>query len=111
MRNLTLCEAAIKVKGFCLQYNSDTDKLQLKKNHTYFYQIQCTMYYTGRKWYDLIVRTKDMYVERVYYDNNFWTCNCTTKLREFYFTAILPELSFPLGDTAIREPSQKFKID
>ena len=42
IRNLTLCEAAIKAKGFCLQYNPDTDKLQLKKNYNYFYQIQCT---------------------------------------------------------------------
>ena len=31
-RNSTLCEAAIKVKGFCLQYNPDTNKLGLKKN-------------------------------------------------------------------------------
>ena len=45
-RNSTFCEAAIKVKGFCLQYNPDTKKLGLKKNHDYFYQIQCTMYCT-----------------------------------------------------------------
>ena len=110
MRNLTLCEAAIKAKGFCLQYNPDTDKLQLKKNHNYFYQIQCTMFCTGQKWCDLVVRTKDMYIERVYYDNNFWP-TILQRLREFYFTAVLPELSFPLGATAIREPSQEFKRD
>ena len=31
VRNLTLCEAAIKAKGFCLQYNHDTNKVGLKK--------------------------------------------------------------------------------
>ena len=108
VRNLTLCEAAIKAKGFCLQYNPDTNKVGLKKNHDYFYQIQCTMYCTRRKWCDLVVRTKDMYIERVYYDKNFWT-NVIQKLQEIYFTAVLPELSFPLGATAIREPSQEFK--
>ena len=110
MRNVTLREATIKAKGFCLQYNPDTDKLQLKKNHNYFYQIQCTMYCTGRKWCDLVVRTKDMNIERVYYDNNFWT-TILQKLHDFYFTAVLPELSFPLGAIAIREPSQEFKRD
>ena len=41
-RSIPLCEATVKTKGFCLQYNSTMDKLQLKKNHDYFYQIQCT---------------------------------------------------------------------
>ena len=66
------------------------------------------MFCTGRKWCDLVVRTKNMYIERVYYDNNFRT-TILQKLREFYFTAVLPELSFPLGAIAIREPSQEFK--
>jgi len=30
-------------------------------------------------------------------------------LREFYSTDIIPELSFPLGVTAILEPSSEFK--
>ena len=51
-----------------------------------------------------------MYIERVYYDRNFWT-NVLQKLQEFYFTTVLPELSFPLGATAMREPSQEFKRD
>ena len=110
VRDVALREAATKVKGFCLQYNSDIDKLQLKKNHDYFYQIHCTMYCTQRKWCDLVVRIQDMYIERIYYDNNFWT-TVIEKLQEFYFTAVLPELSFPLGATAIHEPSKDFKRD
>ena len=107
-RNISLREAAVKIKGFCLQYNSSMDKLQLKDKHDYFYQIQCTMFCTQRKWCDLVVRAKDIYIERIHYDNDFWM-SIMPKLKEFYFTAILPELSFPLGVTAIREPSNEFK--
>ena len=108
VRNLQLTEAAIKNKGFCLQYDSALDKLQLKKSHDYFYQIQCTMYCTKRQWCDLVVKAQDVYIERIHYDNDFWI-SIMPKLKEFYFTAILPELSFPLGVTAIREPSNEFK--
>ena len=104
-RNVPLREATIKTKGFCLQI---MDILQLKKNHDYFYQIQCTMFCTQRKWCDLVVRTQDIHIERITYDDDFWT-SVMPKLKAFYFTAVLPELSFPLGVTAIREPSDKYK--
>ena len=73
------------------------------------FNVPCTVA-TQWKWCDLVVRTQDMYIERIYYDNNFWT-TVIEKLREFYFTAILPELLFPLGGSAICEPSKDFKRD
>lgn len=108
VRNNTLHEAAIK-KGFCLNLDETTDKLSLNQHHDYFYQIQCTMYCTQRHWCDLVVRTKDIHVERIYYQAEFWLKEVLPKLQTFYFTAILPELSSPLGATAIREPTKSFK--
>ena len=72
-------------------YNGQTTA---EKNHDYFYQIQCTMFCTQQKWCDLVVRTQDIHIERITYDNKFWT-TVMPKLKLFYFTAVLPELSFP----------------
>jgi len=109
VRNNTLREAAITKKGFCLDLDKATDRLSLKQNHDYFYQVQCTMYCTQRHWCDVVVRAKDIHVERIYYQAEFWLKGVLPKLKAFYFTAILPELSSPLGATAIREPTDSFK--
>ena len=65
------------------------------------------MYCIQRKWCDLVVRAADLHIERIYYNNDFWT-KALSKLKEFYFTAILPETSLP-GSTAIREPTEHLK--
>ena len=108
-RNNTLHEAANTKKGFCLDFDEKTGKLTLNKHHDYYYQVQCTMYCTQRHWCDLVVRTKDVHVERIYYQAEFWVKGVLSKLKVFYFTAVLPELSSPLGVTAIREPANSFK--
>ena len=67
------------------------------------------MYCTQRLWCDLVVRTKDMHIERIYYQPEFWLKKVLPKLKAFLFTAILPELASPLGATAIREPTDRLK--
>ena len=47
VRDKTLKEAAANVKTFCLMINKE-GKLQLKKGHDYYYQIQCAMFCTNR---------------------------------------------------------------
>ena len=54
------------------------------------------------------MRTQDIHVERIIHDDEFWA-SVMPKLKAFYFTAVLPKLSFPLGVTAIRETSDEFK--
>jgi len=68
------------------------------------------MYCTQRKWCDLVVRATDLHIERIYFNDDFWT-NALSKLKEFYFTAILPELTLSLGSTAIREPTEHLKTN
>ena len=102
VRGKTLEEAATSCKTFCLTINND-GKLQLKRGHDYYYQIQCALFCTSRKWSDLVVLTKSLHIERISADLNF-TSKILPKLRKFYFTAILPELACP--QAVIREPSQ-----
>ena len=56
-------------------------------------------------WTTILQKLHDFYFTAVLPELSF------QKLHDFYFTAVLPELSFPLGAIAIREPSQEFKRD
>ena len=80
--------------------------LHLKHTHNYFYQVQATMYCTGRKWCDFVLKTKsDIHVERIFFQPDFWQ-PVLHRLRAFYFAAILPELAVPrLQQGGIREPT------
>ena len=102
VRDKTLEEAATSSKTFCLTINKD-GKLQLKKGHDHYYQLQCAMFCTNRHWCDLVVLTKSLHIERIFADPNF-TVKVLPKLKNFYFTAILPELACPRS--VIREPSE-----
>ena len=67
---MTLDKAVSKVKSFCLSY-SDTQELQLKDKHDYYYQMQCAMYCTNRKWRDFVVMTKTIHIERIKFSQEF----------------------------------------
>ena len=60
------------------------------------------MYCTQRQWCEIVIRAKNIYIERVYFQNEFWI-KVLLKLEEFNFTAILPELASPLGSKAVRQ--------
>ena len=102
-RTMTLQDAS-QSKDFCL-VNKD-GSFQLKRTHVYFYQLQATMFCTGRKWCDFVVRTTvDLHIERITFNSDFWK-PILLRLRSFYFSAILPELAEPrLRKGGIREPS------
>ena len=78
--------------------------LSLKKSDIYYYQIQVAMLCTSKKWCDFVVWTKvDLHVERIEFDELF--CNSfLLKLRNFYFTSLLPELTSP--HKPLREPKR-----
>ena len=101
VRDKTVEEAAGN-KSFCLQFNKE-GKLCLPKKHNYYFQIQCAMYCTNRQWCDFVVMTKNLHIERIAADSEFEK-KIIPKLKEFYFTAVLPELASP--QAIIREPCQ-----
>ena len=107
-RETTLVDAATQEKTFCLTWNDGS--LSLKRTHAYYYQVQAVMLCTQRKWCDFVVRTfTGLHIERLQWDPSFWSA-AMPRLREFYFTAILPELVDPhLHKGGIREPSSWLK--
>ncbi len=97
---------ACMTSSFCLEKGKDSDLLQLKRQHNYYYQVQCQLYCVDQHWCDFVVRTnKDIYVERIYRDRKWWDVQLE-KLKKFYFGALLPELASPRYRCGgIREPS------
>ena len=95
-------EAVSKVKKFCLCY-SNTQELQLKDIHDYYYQMQCAMYCTNCKWCDFVVMTETIHIQRIKFNEKFWSI-VLSKLKTFYFTGILPQLAS--SRVIVREPSK-----
>ena len=85
----TLFKCARK-RTFCLR--KENRKLQLKKSHAYFYQIQVQMFVACKPWCDVCVYTpSEFFVQRIRYDPNF-ICKILPKLQHFYCTFVLPRL-------------------
>jgi len=65
-----VAETLLKSPSFCLQ--NDNKKLQLKRNHQYFYQIQAQLFVTRLLWCDFVIWMPiEIYVGRSYYDQQF----------------------------------------
>lgn len=80
---------------FCTRDIYDLNKIKLKPNHNYFYQIQGQLQITERKYCIFIVWTpKGLAYEKIEKDNDFWN-SVVPKLEEFYFKCILPEIIDP----------------
>ena len=80
---------------FCLRrVQKGRDELAVHKKHQWFYQVQGLMGVTGMPWCDLVVRAKDIYVERIYRNESLWA-DMRQKLLQFYNNAMLPELAAP----------------
>ena len=58
--------------NFCCTLDS-CGRLQLKKSHSYYYQIQMQMGVVGMKFFDFVVWTcHGISVQRIYHDVQFW---------------------------------------
>ena len=87
-----LLEVACKEPEFCCLMIDG--KLCLKRNHTYYHQVQLQLFVASDRchWCDFCVyTTKDVGVERIYLDEQ-WVQNVCPKLDEYFFDHILPEL-------------------
>ena len=101
-RDLSVGDAVAANKCDSLTINNGC--IQLKRTHSYYYQVQMAMFYTKREWCDFILRTTiDYHCEWVQFDEYFCT-RLLPSLRQFYVTAILPELT--LKAKPIREPKE-----
>ncbi|VDI63991.1 Hypothetical predicted protein [Mytilus galloprovincialis] len=109
-KNLTLTQAAISLKNFCLEkVSSGTNtNLQLKNNHNYFYQCQALLHIYDSPWIDFVVKTLnpyDIFIQRIEKNTALWK-KMVAKLTAFYDLALLPEIASPRHKKypGIREP-------
>ena len=74
----------------------DTGKLELKRNHDYFHQIQGTMAITKRSWCDFVVWTPaGISIERIPFNSRLWPKQSLNSYLNFYKKAVLPVLTLP----------------
>lgn len=94
--NMTPTEAILKKKiTFCVLDESDPQKIKLKQNHNYFYQVQGQLNITKKRYCIFVVWTpKGILFEKIEKDTGFWE-SILNKLRKFYMECILPEIIDP----------------
>ena len=88
-RALTI-EVYTSKKDSCLVIKNG--HIQLKRNHAYYYQIQCQMLCTGRKWCDFFLcTTRNSFLEKIPYDISFMEV-AIKKAKLVYEALIMPEI-------------------
>jgi len=73
-----------------LTTNPLTNELKLKRNHDYFYQVQCQLGLTGLEWYDFFsyINNTTFFCERIYFDKDFFQ-SAKVKVDNFFFSYFL----------------------
>ena len=90
----SVSEACSMPQFYCTKDENDTVKL--KPCHNYYYQIQGQLAILNLEWCDFIIWTnKDLHVERVKADHEFWQLQCLPKLQSYYYNVMLPEIVYP----------------
>ncbi|KAK3749612.1 hypothetical protein QZH41_003225 [Actinostola sp. cb2023] len=85
-RNMTLLEACQDDKFHCHMVD---DEIHLKRDHTngYYAQVQGQLALSGLNWCDFVVYltgSRNMNVQRVYFDSHYWRETLFPKMRDFY---------------------------
>lgn len=71
---------------------SEGERLEVRKTHAAYYQVQCQLALSGAQFCDLVVYTfQSLAVIRITFDKNFWQ-NLVKKVGKIYFQYILPKL-------------------
>ena len=95
VKNVTPTEASSH-SGFCSRLNS-IGQLELKETHQYYAQVQGQMAIGERMWCDFAVFTlKGISIQRVFFNQDYWTTKLLPKLVSFYDNCVVPELVSPL---------------
>ncbi|XP_020898142.1 uncharacterized protein LOC110236926 [Exaiptasia diaphana] len=89
-------EQAAADPNFYLKLNEDGN-FYLKSEHRsgYFAQVQGQLALTGLEWCDFCVylsQSNEMCVDRIYFDQDYWSQELFPKLKEFYMKHALPFL-------------------
>ena len=69
------------VANYKLPYGSK--QVMLRRNRPYFAQVQGQVAVGGRAWYDFVIYTKSISIERIYFDEDYWLHILLPKLVDF----------------------------
>ncbi|XP_074039917.1 uncharacterized protein isoform X1 [Leptinotarsa decemlineata] len=84
-------ETFARSKNSCLEVKEE-NKIQLRKNHKYYFQVQAQIFISNILYCDFVVWCPNfIYVERVFPDFEFWENNLKKAL-DFHKQVIMPEL-------------------
>ena len=84
-------EAAMTDKSFFMKMVER--KCQLKAGHLYYYQCQELLNILEVPWVDFVIYTnKDIYIERIFRDQNLWTSKMLPEITSFFCQYNLPKL-------------------
>ena len=91
-RDMSVKEACAKKEFYCVL---NDDKVHLKEDHPYYYQIQGTMGITGANECDFVVWTlQSMNVQTISFDKNLWEKIMLPQLCNFYHQYMLPYILY-----------------
>ena len=88
----------------CLDFETDSNgsqQIKLCWNHPYHAQVQQQMVVGDRPWCDFVIFTKDVSVERIYFDNDYCLHTLLPKLEGFFDNCLGPEIVSPLHTLGI----------
>lgn len=78
------------------------EKITLKKNDNYYYQVQAQLNITERNYCYFVVWTpKGFIVDQIYKDVEFWTSKIEPFVTKFYMNSLLPEIIDPRFDRGL----------
>ena len=90
----TVEEGCSGIRSFCSEIVEQ--RPCLKTSHDYYYQVQGQMAVTGIHVCDFVIWTpKDISIQRINFDNEFWSNTCLPKREHFFFYFFLPEIIYP----------------
>ncbi|XP_072039939.1 uncharacterized protein [Amphiura filiformis] len=80
------------MKTFCMAPDTDSDTLELKHNHPYYYQVQAQMNVCKKPYCDFVIwNHKDLIIRRIYRDTDFFA-DQIPQVEHFIKYGVLPEL-------------------
>ena len=92
VRHLPPEEIAEQYQSFFLEKCPD-GCFQLKRGHKYFAQVQGEMALMNVSWCDFVVYTAGgIFIERIYFDGDFWYDPVLPALKGFFVQHVAPEL-------------------
>ncbi|XP_023338397.1 uncharacterized protein LOC111709047 [Eurytemora carolleeae] len=102
---ISVLELARIDSTFCLK-EVEEGRLELKRNHNYYYQIQGQLHIAERSvCYFLVWSPHGSHMETIEYDQEFWE-ECEEILENFYRNCLLPEIVDPRAPRGlpVRDP-------